>query len=56
MGPGGALPEGAARPLLALATHPRIGVPVFRAIGVGYRASHRLRRAARTNGLDPHED
>ena len=44
MGPGGALPIDVERPLLALATHPRIGVPMFSAIKLGYRATYRLRR------------
>jgi glycosyltransferase involved in cell wall biosynthesis/GT2 family glycosyltransferase len=44
VGPGGALPRDVERPLLALATHPQVGSPVFRAIKAGYRASARLRR------------
>lgn len=44
VGPGGALPPDLDRPLLALATHPRVGTPVFRAIKAGYRASYRWRR------------
>jgi glycosyltransferase involved in cell wall biosynthesis len=44
MGPGGALPPDVERPLLALATHPRIGAPLFGALKFGYRASYRLRR------------
>ncbi len=44
MGPGGALPEDVQRPLLALATHPRIGTPLFRALRLGYRTSYKLRR------------
>ncbi len=44
IGPGGALPASAERPLLALATHPRIGTRVFRALELGYRTSYRLRR------------
>ncbi|MGI8428681.1 MAG: glycosyltransferase [Solirubrobacteraceae bacterium] len=51
VGPSGALPPGLERPLLALATHPRIGDPVFRAITAGYRASYGLRR--RMNGGVP---
>lgn len=42
VGPGGELPEDVQRPLLALATHPRIARPVFGALRFGYRASHRL--------------
>jgi hypothetical protein len=49
IGPGGALPHDVERPLLALATHPQIGSPMFRAIKLGYRASYRLRRW-RANG------
>jgi glycosyltransferase involved in cell wall biosynthesis len=44
MGPGGALPADLERPLLALATHPRLGAPLFGALKLGYRASYRLRR------------
>ncbi len=44
LGPAGLLPRDIERPLLALATHPQIGDPVFRAIRAGYRASFRLRR------------
>ncbi len=44
VGPGGALPRDVERPLLALATHPQVGSPVFRALKAGYRASARLRR------------
>ncbi|MBV9336065.1 MAG: hypothetical protein JO243_09245, partial [Solirubrobacterales bacterium] len=47
VGPGGELPEDVHRPLLALATHPRIARPVFGALKFGYRASYRLRRAHR---------
>ncbi len=47
IGPGGALPSDVERPLLALATHPQIGKPMFRAIRLGYRASYRLRRRRR---------
>ncbi len=50
IGPGGALPADVERPLLALATHPQIGKPMFRAIRLGYRASYRLRRRARARG------
>jgi glycosyltransferase involved in cell wall biosynthesis len=44
VGPGGELPRDVHRPLLALATHPRVAAPVFGALKLGYRASHRLRR------------
>jgi glycosyltransferase involved in cell wall biosynthesis len=44
IGPGGALPPDVERPLLALATHPRIGAPVFGALKLGYRTSYKLRR------------
>ncbi len=44
VGPGGELPPDVHRPLLALATHRRIATPVFGALKLGYRASHRLRR------------
>jgi glycosyltransferase involved in cell wall biosynthesis len=47
VGPGGALPRDVERPLLALATHPRVATPVFRAIKAGYRVSYRWRRSAR---------
>jgi hypothetical protein len=47
VGPHGALPRDLERPLLALAMHPVLGAPVFRAIKAGYRASHRLRRGAK---------
>ena len=50
IGPGGALPADVERPLLALATHPQIGAPMFRAMKFGYRASYRLRRRAKGNG------
>ena len=39
VGPGGALPRELERPLLALATHRRVGGPVLGAIRAGYRAS-----------------
>jgi glycosyltransferase involved in cell wall biosynthesis len=45
VGPAGELPADVQRPLLALATHRRIGRPVFGALKLGYRASYRLRRA-----------
>jgi glycosyltransferase involved in cell wall biosynthesis len=47
VGPGGALPSDIERPLLALATHPQIGAPMFRVMKFGYRASYRLRRRGR---------
>ncbi|MBV9425350.1 MAG: glycosyltransferase [Solirubrobacterales bacterium] len=50
MGPGGILPPDLERPLLALATHPRIGSPVFRALRLGYRASYKVRRWGRGEG------
>ena len=43
VGPGGALPRELERPLLALATHPRLGTPVLGAIKAGYRVSSRWR-------------
>jgi glycosyltransferase involved in cell wall biosynthesis len=46
IGPGGALPHDVERPLLALATHPQFGQPVFRAIKAGYRVSYRWRRTS----------
>ena len=44
VGPGGELPADVQRPLLALATHRRLSVPVFGALKLGYRASNELRR------------
>ena len=44
VGPGGVLPIAVERPLLAVATHPRIAAPVFGALKLGYRISSRLRR------------
>ncbi len=52
VGPGGALPADVERPLLALATHPQVAAPMFRAMKIGYRASYRLRRRPRANGRD----
>jgi glycosyltransferase involved in cell wall biosynthesis len=53
VGPDGALPRDVERPLLALATHPKLGAPVFRAIRAGYRASYRWRRIGlNQNGAD----
>jgi glycosyltransferase involved in cell wall biosynthesis len=46
IGPGGALPQDLERPLLALATHPQIGNPVFRAIKAGYRVYTRGKRSS----------
>jgi glycosyltransferase involved in cell wall biosynthesis len=45
VGPDGLLPRRLERPLLALASHPRIGTPFFRAVEAGYRASQRWRRS-----------
>jgi hypothetical protein len=53
VGPGGALAPEFERPLLALATHPQLGVPLLRAISAGYRASYRLRRFR--SGVDPEQ-
>jgi glycosyltransferase involved in cell wall biosynthesis len=51
VGPGGALPTDVERPLLALATHPQLGAPVFRALKLGYSASRKMRqRRTRTPG------
>lgn len=47
VGPGGALALDLERPLLALATHPRIGAPVFGAVKAGYRVSHFVNRISR---------
>jgi GT2 family glycosyltransferase len=44
IGRGGALPVGLERPLLALATHPQVGKPLFGVLKAGYRVSYRLRR------------
>lgn len=52
VGPNGALAPELERPLLALATHPRIGDPVFRAISAGYRAAYGLRRRGGRGGSD----
>lgn len=43
LGPDRALPEDLERPLLALATHPRLGRPMFGTIRAAYRLSRRLR-------------
>jgi glycosyltransferase involved in cell wall biosynthesis len=47
VGPGGLLPRDAERPLLALASHPRLSRPVFGALRLAYRASARWRRHRR---------
>ena len=52
LGPGGALSADVERPLLALATHPRIGDPLFGALKLGYRTSYRLRRRMSKPSLD----
>jgi hypothetical protein len=44
VGPRGALPRDMERPLLALATHQRLGRPVLGAIRAAYRASLRWSR------------
>jgi GT2 family glycosyltransferase/glycosyltransferase involved in cell wall biosynthesis len=44
VGPGGALPPELERPLLALATHPRVSGPMFDAVRLGYRAGYVWRR------------
>jgi GT2 family glycosyltransferase len=53
VGPDGALPADVERPLLALATHPGIGRPMFGVMKLGYRASFSLRRRGRPNGRPP---
>jgi glycosyltransferase involved in cell wall biosynthesis len=52
IGPGGLLPPDVERPLLALATHPQIGKPMFRAMKLGYEASFKLRRLRGGNAAD----
>jgi GT2 family glycosyltransferase len=52
VGPDGALPQDLERPLLALATHPQLGRPMFGVIKAGYRASYRIRRRVRLNPRD----
>jgi hypothetical protein len=47
VGPDGLLPRRLERPLLALASHPRLAKPVFGAIEAGYRVSKRRRRHSR---------
>ncbi len=56
IGPGGALPPDVERPLLALATHPRIAAPLFGALRFGYRTGYKLRRlkSNRSDGDDAH--
>lgn len=49
LGPDGALPAGVERPLLALATHPQLGIPLFGALRLAYLAGHRLRRRSWKN-------
>jgi glycosyltransferase involved in cell wall biosynthesis len=44
VGPGGELPADVHRPLLALATHPRLAKPAYAALRLGYRASQRVRQ------------
>ncbi len=44
VGPGGELPKDVHRPLLALATHPRLAAPLFSALKLGYRAARRVER------------
>ncbi len=44
VGPGGELPRDVHRPLLALATHPRIATPLFAALKLSYRATYWARR------------
>jgi glycosyltransferase involved in cell wall biosynthesis len=43
VGPGGELPADVHRPLLALATHPRLARPAFAALKLGYRLLQRRR-------------
>lgn len=52
VGPAGVLPADVERPLLALATHPQVGKPMFRAIKFGYRATYAWRRRLRRNGRE----
>jgi hypothetical protein len=44
VGADGVLPPDVVRPLLALATHPRVGAPTFAALKVAYRAASAVRR------------
>ena len=48
VGPNGALPRDVERPLLALASHPAVGKPVFTALRACYRACMRLQRRRTT--------
>jgi glycosyltransferase involved in cell wall biosynthesis len=48
LGPDGVLPDDVERPLLALATHPQLGAPVFGALKAAYRSSVRLKRLQRS--------
>ncbi len=50
VGSDGVLPEDVLRPLLALATHPQIGAPVFATLRACYRASYNLRRRRGESG------
>ncbi len=43
VGPGGELPADVHRPLLALATHPRIAKPTYAVLKLGYRLLHKRR-------------
>jgi hypothetical protein len=43
VGPGGELPADVHRPLLALATHPRLAKPAYVALKLGYRLFQRRR-------------
>ena len=55
VGPAGVLPADVERPLLALATHPQVGEPMFRAIKFGYRATYAWKRRLRGNGRGDRE-
>ena len=48
VGPDGVLPADVERPLLALATHPQLGTPVFGALKAGYRVIGASRGAVAT--------
>lgn len=45
VGPAGELPRDMERPLLALATHPSVGRPIFQAMAYCYRIGRKLRQA-----------